>query len=264
MRTSGIGGQAVMEGVMMRNRNQYAVAVRKPDGDIEVKAEPCHSVIPIKALTTTPFVRGIFNLIDSLVLGMKSLYFSADFFMDEEEDGKEKKKQEEKDPAEKKQEDGGEKKGGSDALVMATMCLSVVLALALFVALPFGVAELLRRFVTQNDSVIVTIESIVRIAIFLVYIILVARMEDIQRLFRYHGAEHKCINCIEQGLELNVENVRISSKEHKRCGTSFLLIVMIVSMVVGILVFSFVHVEQGWLMNSSGWPAAATAGSWLF
>lgn len=219
MKSSNIGGQAVLEGIMMKNGDRYAVAVRKENGQVEVMTEEYAGAVPWKRLTKIPFVRGVFNFIDSLVLGMKALSYSASFF-EAEEEGKELSESEQK-KQEKREE-----------LVMGiTMACSVVLSVVIFMVLPYFLSNLLKDYVTGRFARTV-IEGLVRIAIFIGYILLVSRMEDIQRVFMYHGAEHKCINCIERGMDLNVENVRGSSKEHKRCGTSFLFFVLMVSIVV--------------------------------
>ena len=224
MRNSGIGGQAVIEGVMMRNRTRYSVAVRKSDHTIEIKTENYESFIKCGALTRIPFVRGVFNFIDSLVVGMKTLAYSASFYDEEEtpEGGKSEK---------------DEKK--ETAAMGATIALSIVLAVAIFMLLPYFLSTLLHPFVTSR-LLISASEGVFRLLIFLGYIVLISRMEDIQRVFQYHGAEHKCINCVEHGLELNVENVRASSRQHKRCGSSFLLFVMVVSIVF----FMFIQVSS--------------------
>lgn len=220
MKSSNIGGQAVLEGIMMKNGSKYAVAVRKPDGDIEVKVDEYKSIIKWEKLTKIPFVRGVFNFIDSMALGMKTLTYSASFWEDEETEGivlteEEIKKSE-------KQED----------LVMTfTMILSVVLAMGLFMVLPYFISSLFGGII-KSRLLKTVIEAIVRIGLFIAYILLISKMKDIQRVFMYHGAEHKCINCIEHGLELTVENVKNSSKQHKRCGTSFLFFVVLVSIVV--------------------------------
>lgn len=221
MRNSGIGGQAVIEGIMMRNQDRYSIGVRKPDKSIEVKVEDYRSFIPCKTLTKIPFVRGVFNFIDSMVIGMKTLTYSASFYEDEEDAGK---------PKDEK----------SEALMMGgTVALSIVLAIGIFMLLPYFAASLFRRL-TDSALVISVLEGVLRLVIFLGYITLISRMEDIQRVFQYHGAEHKCINCIEHGMELNVENVQKSSRLHRRCGTSFLLIVMVVS----IIFFLFIRVNS--------------------
>lgn len=220
MKSSNIGGQAVLEGIMMKNGSDYAVAVRKPNGEIEIQKDEYKSIVKWEKLTKIPFVRGVFNFIDSMVLGMKTLMFSASFWEDEdgevvvltEEEAKKKEKKEE-------------------LMMTITMILSVIIALGLFMVLPYFISNLFSGIV-KSRLVKTTIEAIIRIGLFIVYILLVSRMKDIQRTFMYHGAEHKCINCIERGMELTVENVRKSSKQHKRCGTSFLFFVVLVSIIV--------------------------------
>ena len=218
MKSSNIGGQAVLEGIMMKNQDRYAVAVRKPDGEIFVQTETFHSITGNwKKLTTIPFVRGVFNFIDSMVLGIKTLTFSASFYEEEEEkelSGKDLKKKE-------KQE---------NLMMAGTVAFSIVAAVAIFMILPYFLSTLMKP-VIPSYHLRTVIEGVVRIGIFIVYILLISRMEDIQRTFMYHGAEHKCINCIEHGMPLTVENVRKSSRQHKRCGTSFLFFVMIVSII---------------------------------
>ena len=232
---SGIGGQAVMEGVMMKNGDRYAVAVRKPDKEIIVKTAESPGFIKGKKFLGLPFIRGVFNFVDSLVLGMKTLTYSAGFFDDEEEEESEK----EPSKFEKRNDDFLGTKKGMDILLGFTVAFSMVLAIAVFMILPYLLSLLLRR-VTDSTSLISAFEGALKIAIFMGYITLISRMKDIQRVFMYHGAEHKCINCIEHGMELNVENVMKSSREHKRCGTSFLLIVMVVS----IILHMFIRVDS--------------------
>ncbi|MCI7226172.1 MAG: DUF1385 domain-containing protein [Lachnospiraceae bacterium] len=235
MKGSGIGGQAVMEGVMMKNGDRYAVAVRKPDKEIIVKTAESPGFVKGKKFLGLPFVRGVFNFVDSLVLGMKTLTYSAGFFDDEEEEEPEK----EPSKLEKKIDDFLGTKKGMDLLMGVTVAFSMVLAVAVFMILPYLLSLLLRK-VTDSQSLIAACEGVLKIAIFMGYITLISRMKDIQRVFMYHGAEHKCINCIEHGMELNVENVMKSSREHKRCGTSFLLIVMVVS----IILHMFIRVDS--------------------
>ena len=217
MKSSNIGGQAVLEGIMMRNGGKYSVAVRKTDGEIAVDVQEYHSVIPWKTPLKIPFVRGIFNFVDSLVLGMKTLMFSASFFEDEEEDmltGAEAEKQEKREKL----------------FMNLTVVLAIVIAVVLFMVLPYFLSSFVEKY-TSSRAAMTIFEGVIRVAIFLLYVFLISRTNDIKRTFMYHGAEHKCINCIEHGLELNVENVRKSSKQHKRCGTSFLFFVMIVSII---------------------------------
>lgn len=225
MKSSNIGGQAVLEGIMMKHKDEYAVAVRKPDGDIAVTKDRYKSIIKWEKITKIPFIRGIFNFIDSMVLGIKTLTYSAEFYEEEEE--KEEKTLTEKEALKQ------EKK---EKLFMAgTIALSVVLAVAIFMVLPYALSSFLKPVVTSY-FVRTVIEGFVRIGIFIAYVLLVSRMKDIQRTFMYHGAEHKCINCIEHGLPLTVENVRVSSRQHKRCGTSFLFFVMAISIILLLLI----------------------------
>ena len=227
MRYSGIGGQAVMEGVMMKNKERYAVAVRKPDQEIEVMTKENKGIVQGEVWQKIPLVRGVLSFIDSLVLGMSTLMYSASFFEDEE------------DAKEKKQDTAEKKKAKENAMMGGTVVLSIVLAVAIFMILPYYLSVLCSRFIA-SEMVVAVIEGILRLAIFIGYIMLISRMKEIQRVFMYHGAEHKCINCIEHGLELNVENVRKSSKEHKRCGTSFLMFVVIIS----VILFLFIRVDS--------------------
>ena len=226
MKSSNIGGQAVLEGIMMRHGDDYAVAVRKPDGEIFVQKEEYHSVIKWKALTKIPFIRGVFNFIDSMVLGIKTLMFSAEFYEDEEEVKSEKELTEEEIAKKEKQEKW---------MMNATVAISVVIAAAVFMVLPYFLSSLLKPLM-PSYHLRTLVEGFVRIGIFILYIALISRMDDIQRTFMYHGAEHKCIYCIEHGLPLTVDNVRISSRQHKRCGTSFLFFVLAISIILLMLI----------------------------
>ncbi len=216
---SGIGGQAVIEGVMMRSGDKYAVAVRKPDNDIEVQVNDCKSIVN-KKVFKLPFIRGMFNFVDSLVMGLKTLMYSASFY--EEEDVKPTK-------TDKAMEKLFKDKA-MDVVMYITMACSIVFAIALFMILPYFISSLLGKYI-ESATVMTIVEGVIRIGIFVGYVCLITLMDDIKRLFKYHGAEHKCINCIERGKPLTVANVRKASKQHKRCGTSFLLIVMIVSII---------------------------------
>lgn len=223
MRYATIGGQAVIEGVMMRNGNDYAVAVRKPDQTIEVKKDQFIGLNARWHTKKIPIIRGVLSFIDSLVLGMSTLTYSASFFEDEE--GAEKAK---------------EKDSKSDAVFMGlTVALSVVIAVVLFMLTPFFISSLFGK-VIKSPMALAVIEGLLRIAIFFIYIVAISQMKDIQRVFMYHGAEHKTINCIEHGAELTPENAAKYSRLHKRCGTSFLLIVMVVS----IICFMFIRVDN--------------------
>ncbi|MCQ2539651.1 MAG: DUF1385 domain-containing protein [Acetatifactor sp.] len=216
---SGIGGQAVLEGIMMKNKDKYAVAVRKPDGEIAVDVEEYTSDVKFEKARKIPFVRGIFNFVDSLVLGMKCLNYSASFY--EEETDK---------PVNPKKE---------QLISTFVTILSVVLAVGLFIVLPYYISTLCKEYV-RNDSLMAIIEGVVRLGIFLLYVVGISLMKDIRRLYSYHGAEHKCINCIERGRPLTVDDVMRSSRLHKRCGTSFIFFVMIVS----IILFFFIRVNN--------------------
>ena len=222
---SGIGGQAVLEGIMMKNGDKYSVAVRKPNGEIEVELDTYHGILEGSKIKKIPFIRGVFNFLDSLILGTRSLNFSATFYEDEDE------QKNVKDPAKKARQD--------KALTTLTTVLAVVLALTLFMALPYYTSVFLGRYV-RNASLMAIIEGVIRIVIFILYVAAISLMPDIKRVYQYHGAEHKCINCIEHGHTLTVENVMKNSKQHKRCGTSFLLFVMLVS----VILFFFIRVES--------------------
>ncbi|MBQ2258427.1 MAG: DUF1385 domain-containing protein [Lachnospiraceae bacterium] len=228
---SGIGGQAVLEGVMMKNKEKYAVAVRKPDGEIDIQVEEYKGVCSDKSYTKLPFIRGVFAFIDSLVLGMKVTMHSASFYEDEEE---EKTKPKTEETLEKKLNSKSD-----DIMMGLTVALSVIIAVALFMLLPFLISDFLGRYI-RNESIVALIEGLLRILIFVGYIVAISLMKDIRRLYMYHGAEHKCINCIEKGRPLTVNDVMRSSRQHKRCGTSFLLFVVLVS----VIVFFFIRVDN--------------------
>ena len=225
---SGIGGQAVLEGVMMKNGDKYAVAVRKPDGGIDFNVENYPGVLAGNKLKKIPFVRGIFNFVDSMILGTRCLNYSASFYEEEEE------------------ETGVDKaldkvSGGNGEKVLTTFVtiLSVAMAVGIFIVLPYFLSGLLKDYI-RNESLMTIIEGGIRIAIFILYILAISLMKDIRRLFMYHGAEHKCINCMEHGRPLTVRNVKSSSRPHKRCGTSFIFFVFIVSIVL----FFFIRVDN--------------------
>lgn len=240
MKSSNIGGQAVMEGIMMRHKDVYSVAVRKPDKEIEVKVEDYKSVVNCKSLQKFPILRGVFSFIDSLVVGTKCLMYSATFFEDEED----LKKREELE-GEEKEKELAKKEKADKALMTGTVILSVVLSVGLFIVLPYLLASLLRNIGVSETGVTLA-EAGVRIVLFLAYMLLISKMQDIQRVFMYHGAEHKCINCVEHGLPLNVENVMKSSRFHKRCGTSFLFFVIIISIIFFLGFFAVVPIKTMW------------------
>ena len=228
-----IGGQAVIEGVMMKNMDRYAVSVRKPNGKIETKVEECVSFAEKHPLFQLPVFRGMANFLESMVIGMKTLHYSASFYEDDEEQ------------TERRTEQLLEKILGEKAekIIMGiVLVFSLAISIGLFMILPYIASEALGKLI-RNEYVILFMEGIIRIAIFLGYIVLISRMEDIKRVFMYHGAEHKTINCLEAGVPLTPENVDNFSRLHKRCGTSFIFIVMIISMVF----FFFIRVDTIWL-----------------
>ena len=228
-----IGGQAVIEGVMMKNMDRYAVSVRKPDGKIETKVEECVSFAEKHPLFKLPILRGMVNFLESMVIGMQMLNYSASFYEDEEEQ------------TEGKTEQFLEKLLGEKAekvIMGIVLVFSLEISIGLFMILPYIASEAAGKLI-HNEYGILLMEGVIRIAIFLGYIVLISQMEDIKRVFMYHGAEHKTINCLEAGVELTPENVDNYSRLHKRCGTSFIFIVMIISMVF----FFFIRVDTIWL-----------------
>lgn len=243
MRYSGIGGQAVMEGVMMKNQGKYAVAVRKPDQEIVVETSTYEGLIKNKKIRNMPILRGVFSFIESLVLGMKTLTFSASFFEEEEDEKSGSRKAEKragaKKPAPTEEEQKKKEKRQENVLMGGTVAISIVLAVAIFMVLPYYISVFFQRFIT-SQTLLALLEGVIRLTIFIGYVAAISLMPDIKRVYMYHGAEHKCINCIEQGMDLTVENVRKSSRLHKRCGTSFLLIVMLISIVF----FLFIRVDN--------------------
>lgn len=234
--SSGIGGQAVIEGIMMRNKDKYAVAVRKSDKSIVVDVKEYKGITKGNKILSLPFIRGVFNFVDSMILGIKTLTFSADFFEEEDAD-------EEPD----KLEQWLTNKFGDKAesfLMGIIVTFAVIMAVGIFMMLPLFIADLIEKVVPGvGVNHVPIVEGIAKMVIFIVYLLLISLMKDIKRTFMYHGAEHKCINCIEDGKILNVENVRQSSRFHKRCGTSFLLIVLVIS----ILFFIFIKSDIIWL-----------------
>ncbi len=226
---SGIGGQAVLEGIMMKNEEHYSIAVRRSDGSIAVDIENYRNSV-FEKLKKIPFIRGIFSFIffffsfiDSLILGMRSLNFSAEIYAEEEQGT----------------ETSASSQKSDKALTTIVGIISVILAVGLFMVLPVYLTGLVAEQI-RNESLIAIIEGVIRLAIFLIYIVAISLMKDIRRVYMYHGAEHKCINCIERGRPLTVSNVMRSSRMHRRCGTSFLLFVVLVS----IIVFFFIRVDN--------------------
>lgn len=226
-----LGGQAVIEGVMMKGKDSYSVAVRKPDQKIEVKLEQYKSVGDKYIFGKIPFIRGIVNFTESLVVGMKTLSYSSTFYEEEEEETK----------ADKLFKDIFKEKAES-VIIGITVLISVLIAIALFMMLPAALAEFIGKWV-ESRILLSLIEGVIRLIIFIIYVLLISQMEDIKRVFMYHGAEHKTINCYEAGEDLTPTNVAKYSRYHKRCGTSFLFIVMVVS----IFVFMFITVDKMWL-----------------
>jgi uncharacterized protein YqhQ len=231
-----IGGQAVMEGVMMKNNDKYAIAVRKPDKEIDVSVTEFVPVGEKNRIFKLPIIRGVFNFVESMVIGIKTLMYSAEFF-EAEEDEKNKEKD-----LDKKSGKKADKEASDGAYIFFTVAFSLIIAIGLFMLLPAFLVSLIDGFI-KNHIVLSVIEGVVRIAIFLLYVVIISQMEDIKRTFMYHGAEHKSINCLEHNMDLTVENVMASSRFHKRCGTSFLFVVMFVS----IIVFMFIKTDIMWL-----------------
>ena len=227
---SGIGGQAVLEGIMMKNKTQYSVAVRKPNGEIDVEIGEYRGVLKDSSVMKIPFIRGVFAFLDSLILGTRTLNHSATFFEEEDqvESGADKMFHKVfKDKAE-------------SVLVGITTAISIVLAVAIFMILPYFITDRFLNHYVRNASLLAIIEGVIRIAIFVLYVLCISLMKDIRRVYMYHGAEHKCINCIESGRTLTVRNVMYCSRLHRRCGTSFMLIVMCIS----IILFFFIRTDS--------------------
>ena len=229
MKSSGIGGQAVLEGVMMRNRDKYAVAVRKPDGEISVKNWNTGSVRDRHILLRLPVIRGVAAFIESLILGIKTLTYSSSFIEEDVEKAGQVEVAEVSDRKEMLE----------NILIVA---LSILLAIGFFMILPFAVSKLFQSRV-HSQMMLSVIEAALKILLFLGYVVAISFLSDIKRTLMYHGAEHKTINCVENGLDLTVENVKTQSRYHRRCGTSFLLVVMLVS----IIFFFFIQIDNLWL-----------------
>ena len=230
MKPSGIGGQAVIEGIMMRNKDKYSIAVRKPDNEIEVTVRESKVLTEKYKWMSYPVIRGVVSFIDSLITGISTINYSASFYDDPDEQKKTKADEIGKSIFKDKFE---------SVLMALTVIVSVFLAVGLFMLLPYYVSRLVKGYVASK-TLLNLIEGLVRVAIFILYLVLISLMKDIKRTFMYHGAEHKCINCIENGARLTVENVMNSSRYHKRCGTSFLFIVMFISVVF----FIFIRVDN--------------------
>lgn len=233
MKQTYIGGQAVMEGVMMRGKRVYTVAVRKPDGEIVIDKQPVHTLADRYPILRWPILRGVLAFIESMIIGVKTLTYSAEFFETEEE------------VKPSKVDTWLEKKLGdklNDFLIGFTVVVAILLSIGLFMVAPLLITRLIHNWI-PTGRLRSAVEGIIRILLFLSYILLISRMKDIQRVFQYHGAEHKTINCYEKGLPLTVENAKKQTRLHKRCGTSFLLIVMLVS----IFIFMLIDIDNMWL-----------------
>lgn len=222
-----------MEGVMMKNQDQYAVAVRKPNKEIEVFVDQYESITKKNKIFALPLIRGVVSFAESMIVGMKTLTYSASFFEEEEEEKPSKFENW------LQQRTNGK---AEDVLMGVTVCISILMAIGIFMVLPFFISSLLKRWIASS-MLLSLAEGVIRIAIFLAYVMLISQMKEIKRVFMYHGAEHKTINCFESGEELTPENIKKYSRLHKRCGTSFLLIVMIIS----ILFFMWIQVDNVFL-----------------
>ena len=237
MKSSNIGGQAVMEGIMMRHKDKYSIAVRRPDNEIELKVEDYKCIFGNAKFLKYPLIRGVVSFVDSLVVGTKCLMYSAEIAGDEEDEEDKQKN------AALSEEELAAKKAKEDKqfkwLLYVTVAISIVVSVAAFMLLPYALASLCKK-VGASEFVVTIVEAFVKLALFMGYMLLISRMKDIQRTFMYHGAEHKCINCVEHGLPLTVENVLASSRQHKRCGTSFLFLVVFIS----ILFFACIRTDS--------------------
>lgn len=233
IKKNSIGGQAVIEGVMMRGPEVYTVAVRKDTGEIVTETNPTSSIADKVKIFRLPIIRGIVAFIESFIVGLQTLTYSAEIFGDEEYD---------EEPS--KFEKWITKTFGDKAdkiIINITMAISFVFAIGIFMVLPMWLSRFIKGILPTSFLQNI-VEGIVRIALFLGYMTLISKMKDIERTFEYHGAEHKTINCFDQGKELTIENVRECSRLHKSCGTSFLFVIMIVS----ILVFSVFTTQILW------------------
>lgn len=233
MKPSGIGGQAVIEGVMMKNKDEYAVAVRKSNREIVVEKKTFTSIAGKHTFFKLPILRGMLAFVESMIIGTKTLNFSASLFEDEEE----------KKPSKVDEAFTKIFKGKAESVVMGiTMIIAVIIAVGIFIILPTYIAGLLGKQIESN-ALLALVEGCIRIVLFVLYVLAISQTKDIKRVFMYHGAEHKTINCLEQGFELTIENVKWQSRQHKRCGTSFMFLVMFIS----IIFFIFIRVDQQWL-----------------
>ncbi len=215
-----------MEGVMMKNKESYAVAVRTPDQSIVVDTGEYLGIVTNKKLRKLPFIRGVINFVESLVLGMKTLTFSASFFEEEEKESEQTAKDEKREKREENMMMGG------------TIAVALLLAVGIFMILPYYLSLIFKQYI-ESVWLLALIEGLIRMILFLAYVAGISLVPDIRRVYMYHGAEHKCINCIEHGMDLTVENVKKSSRLHKRCGTSFLFLVVFIS----VIFFMFIQTD---------------------
>lgn len=225
MKKQSVGGQAVIEGIIMQSKNYRAIAVRKSNGEIELKKERIKSWVQDKKIDKIPFLRGGFILFETMIQGIKSLNYSSEFFMEDDE--------EEEDAIDKFLKRVFKDKA-NDAIMVVSLILAMILSIGLFVLIPTIISGFFGLFI-KNNIILNLIEGLIRILILILYMLGISRNEDIKRTFMYHGAEHKTIYCYENDLELTVENVRKFTTLHPRCGTNFLFIVMATS----IILFSF-------------------------
>ena len=234
-----IGGQALIEGIMMLGPDKRATVVRKPDGELEVRLQPRKAIKDKYPILGWPLIRGVVNFGSSIINGVRELFWSAEFYPEDEQ------------PQEPSKFDLWlEKKLGSEKATSVVMAFAAVIAMAfsvgLFFLLPTFIAGLFGRL--HNSALLHNvIEGVIRIVIFMLYLILISRMKDMRRVFSYHGAEHKSIFCYEEGLPLTVENVRKQPRHHPRCGTSFLFVVIVVSILCSSVVFTYVEWSNMWI-----------------
>lgn len=245
-----MGGQAVIEGVMMRYKNSVAVSVRKADGSIRVGRMKYASASSRHPFFRWPIVRGVVSFVDSLALGIRTLMYSANIFeqdameegsQEQEEEKTQKKTSKKSEVVSESMKDKNTTKGEA-ALMTGTVLFSLVISVALFVLLPYFVSSLITKY-TDSTVLLAVVEGVIKVGIFIGYMAVISLMPDIKRTFMYHGSEHKCINCIESGKPLTVDNVMASSKEHRRCGTSFIFFVLLIS----IIFCMFIRVDTWWL-----------------
>lgn len=214
-----IGGQALIEGIMMKGPEKISIAVRKPDSEIELKVDPIKSISKKNKIFSLPFIRGVVGLVEAMIIGTNALMYSADFFEEEEIEYKESLF------------DKVFKDKANDAAMFFTIAFSIMISILVFMIIPNVLTSVFRRWIA-NPIYLNLIEGLIRVSIFFIYVIWISKLEDIKRVFEYHGAEHKSIHCYENMEELTVENIKKYPILHPRCGTSFLFMVMIISIFV--------------------------------